>query len=65
MRSVEPEVFLVARPKVDYEAMAAYLREVGGERWLERLDRDQLGNDAQDLAEFAGKIFHKWPSAHA
>ena len=45
MRSVEPEVFLVARPKVDYDAMAAYLREVGGERWLERLDRDQLGND--------------------
>jgi|HubBroStandDraft_1064217.scaffolds.fasta_scaffold140952_2 thymidylate synthase (FAD) len=59
MRSVEPEVFLVARPKVDYEAMAAYLREVGGERWLERLDRDQLGNDAQDLAEFAGKICYR------
>src|SRR3984957_16660069 len=26
MRSVEPEVFLVARPEVDYDAMAAYLR---------------------------------------
>jgi thymidylate synthase (FAD) len=39
MRSVEPEVFLVARPKVDYHAMAAYLREVGGESWLERIDR--------------------------
>ena len=36
MRSVEPEVFLVARPKVDYEAMAAYLREVGGEFVLRR-----------------------------
>src|ERR1700748_2577857 len=59
MRSVEPEVFLVARPEVDYEAMAAYLREVGGERWLERLDRDQLGNDAQDLAEFAGKMCYR------
>jgi len=59
MRSVEPEVFLVARPKVDYDAMAAYLREVGGERWLERLDRDQLGNDAQDLAEFAGKMCYR------
>ena len=59
MRSVEPEVFLVARPKVDYEAMAAYLREVGGERWLERLDRDQLGNDPQDLAEFAGKMCYR------
>ncbi len=59
MRSVEPEVFLVARPQVDYEAMAAYLREVGGERWLERVDRDQLGNDAQDLAEFAGKMCYR------
>ena len=59
MRSVEPEVFLAARPKVDYEAMAAYLREVGGERWLERLDRDQLGNDAQDLVEFAGKTCYR------
>ena len=59
MRSVEPEVFLVARPKVDYDAMAAYLREVGGERWLELLDRDQLGNDAQDLAEFAGKMCYR------
>ena len=48
MRSVAPEVFLVARPKVDYDAMAAYLREVGGERWLERIDRGQL--EAQDLA---------------
>src|SRR6201985_230975 len=59
MRSVEPEVFLVARPEVDYEAMAAYLREVGGERWLERLDRDQLGHAAQDLAEFAGKMCYR------
>jgi thymidylate synthase (FAD) len=57
MRSVEPQVFLVARPKVDYEAMAAYLREVGGERWLERIDRGQL--EAQDLAEFAGKICYR------
>ena len=39
--------------------MAAYLREVGGERWLERIDRDQLGNDAQDLAEFAGKMCYR------
>jgi thymidylate synthase ThyX len=57
MRSVKPEVFLVARPQVDYDAMAAYLREVGGERWLERIDRGQL--EAQDLAEFAGKMCYR------
>jgi thymidylate synthase (FAD) len=58
MRNVEPEVFLVARPDVDYDAIAAYLHEVGGERWLERLDRDDL-NDAENLAEFAGKMCYR------
>jgi thymidylate synthase (FAD) len=37
MRSVQPEVFLVARPSIDYAELAAYLREVGGTGWLERL----------------------------
>jgi thymidylate synthase (FAD) len=59
MKTVEPEVRLVARPQVDYEAVASYLREVGGESWLERLDRDQLDNDAQNLAEFAGRICYR------
>ena len=54
MRPVQPEVFLVARPAIDYEQLAAYLREVGGEQWLERLDRGEL-DDAQNLAEFAGQ----------
>jgi thymidylate synthase (FAD) len=58
MRSVQPEVFLVARPSIDYPALAAYLREVGGERWLEKLDRGDL-DDAQNLAEFAGKICYR------
>jgi thymidylate synthase (FAD) len=31
-----PSVFLIARPSVDVEAMRAYLREVGGESWLDR-----------------------------
>jgi thymidylate synthase (FAD) len=59
MRSVEPEVFLVARPQLDYEQIGAYLREVGGESWLERLDRGDLDNDAQNLAEFAGKMCYR------
>jgi thymidylate synthase (FAD) len=58
MRNVHPEVFLVARPQVDYDALAAYLSEVGGESWLERLDRGHL-DDAQNLAEFAGKICYR------
>jgi len=58
MKSVHPEVFLVSRPQIDYEALAAYLTEVGGESWLERLDRGHL-DDAQNLAEFAGKICYR------
>src|SRR6266849_2406328 len=58
MKSVQPEVFLVARPQLDYEQIAAYLREVGGESWLERLDRGDL-DDAENLAEFAGKICYR------
>jgi thymidylate synthase (FAD) len=58
MKRVHPEVFLVSRPQLDYQALAAYLSEVGGESWLERLDRDDLG-DAQSLAEFAGKICYR------
>src|SRR5258708_23628683 len=59
MRNVHPEVFLVARPQLDYDALARSLREVGGESWLERLDKDQLGNDALNLAEFAGRLCYR------
>jgi thymidylate synthase (FAD) len=59
MKRVDPQVFLVARPEIDYEAISAYLHEVGGESWLERLDRDQLDNDALNLAEFAGRICYR------
>jgi thymidylate synthase ThyX len=59
MRSVQPEVFLVARPAIDYDQVAAYLREVGGEGWLERLDRGELASDAENLAEFAGKMCYR------
>ncbi len=58
MKSVQPEVFLVARPEIDYGQLAAYLSEVGGEKWLEKLDRGDL-DDAQNLAEFAGKICYR------
>src|SRR5437588_9503322 len=57
MKSVEPEVYLVARPELDYDEVAGYLAEVGGGSWLERLDRGDLEgelNDPQNLAEFAG-----------
>ncbi|GAA3153551.1 hypothetical protein GCM10020001_091410 [Nonomuraea salmonea] len=57
MRTAEPEVFIVARPALDYDELARYLAEVGGESWLERLDRGDL--DAQNLAEFAGRLCYR------
>ena len=59
MRSVEPQVFLISRPQLDYDTIAGYLKEVGGESWLEKLDRDELDNDAQNLAEFAGRLCYR------
>jgi thymidylate synthase (FAD) len=59
MRNVQPEVFLIARPQIDYDAVAAYLRDVGGESWLERLDKGDLDNDALNLAEFAGRLCYR------
>jgi thymidylate synthase (FAD) len=59
MRSVQPEVFLVARPSIDYGELAAYLREVGGTGWLERLDRGESASDAENIAEFAGKMCYR------
>jgi len=59
MRPVEPEVFLVARPQLDYDAVAGYLREVGGEAWLRKLDEGKLDNDPQNLAELAGRLCYR------
>ncbi len=59
MRNVHPEVFLVARPQLDYDAIAAYLSEIGGSSWLERLDKGDLDNDALNLAEFAGRLCYR------
>jgi thymidylate synthase ThyX len=58
MKSVQPEVFLVARPEIDYDQLAAYLHEVGGDKWLEKLDRGDL-DDTQNLVEFAGKLCYR------
>jgi thymidylate synthase (FAD) len=62
VKSVQPEVFLVAKPELDYAEVARYLRDVGGESWLERLDRGHLDeelNDPQNLAEFAGRLCYR------
>jgi thymidylate synthase (FAD) len=58
LHAVEPQVHLIGRPDLDYAEVAAYLADVGGESWLERIDRGDL-DDAQNLAEFAGRICYR------
>ena len=36
MHETAPSVFLIARPSLELEGMRGYLRDVGGEPWLER-----------------------------
>ncbi|WP_433357665.1 FAD-dependent thymidylate synthase (plasmid) [Microtetraspora malaysiensis] len=57
MIDVSPEVFLVSRPELDYASLAEYLYRVGGEGWLDRLERGEF--DAQNLAEVAGRLCYR------
>jgi thymidylate synthase ThyX len=44
MHESTPTVHLIARPSIDFEGMHAYLREVGGESWLDmRLEGAEAG----------------------
>ncbi len=47
MHETTPSVFLIARPSIDFEGMRAYLRDVGGESWLER----HLGEAPEAIAD--------------
>jgi len=57
-----PSVFLIARPSIDVEGMGAYLRDVGGQSWLERrLSEGGEGglNSGELLVEFAGRACYR------
>jgi thymidylate synthase (FAD) len=61
MHETSPSVFVIARPSVDVEGMLGYLREVGGESWLEdRLDGGaEPPPGAELLVEFAGRACYR------
>jgi thymidylate synthase (FAD) len=57
-----PSVFLIARPSIDVAGMRAYLRDVGGQSWLERrLSEGGEGrlNSGELLVEFAGRACYR------
>ena len=63
MHETTPSVFLIARPSIDAEAMGAYLRELGGESWLQRRLDEAAGpaelNAGELLVEFAGRACYR------
>jgi thymidylate synthase (FAD) len=61
VHETRPNVFLIARPAVDLDAMRAYLEDVGGESWLERQIEESGGapNSAELLVEFCGRACYR------
>jgi thymidylate synthase (FAD) len=61
MHETTPTVFLIARPQLDVDGLAAYLQDVGGESWLRRrLDEaDGTPNGGELLVEAAGRACYR------
>jgi len=62
LRETTPQVFLIARPAVDLEAMRGYLESVGGASWLDRrVGEAPEGevNDGEQLIEFCGRVCYR------
>lgn len=71
MKIVEPEVHLISRPEIDYDALEDYLIGVGGESWLHKREqytqsyREEGSSDwgapidAQNLVEAGGRLCYR------
>jgi thymidylate synthase (FAD) len=61
MHETSPDVFLIARSSIDIEGMRAYLRDVGGESWLDRRleESDGQPNGGQMIVEFGGRACYR------
>jgi thymidylate synthase (FAD) len=61
MHETTPTVFLIARPSIDVEGMRGYLKDVGGESWLERRLEEAGGapNGGELIVEFGGRACYR------
>jgi thymidylate synthase (FAD) len=60
MRETTPGVELIARPSIDLDALARYLKLVGGESWLEmRREHEDGLNPGQLVIEAAGRACYR------
>lgn len=73
MREVEPKVYLIGRPQLDWAQIHAYLKEVGDRtesdsvEWFERVRYDHELTQGDALVEFGGRLcYRSWtPGANA
>src|SRR3982074_895794 len=61
MHETTPQVYLIARPSIDLDGMRGYLRDVGGESWLERrLDEtDGRANGGERAGGVGGRACYR------
>ncbi len=60
MHETTPSIYLIARPSLDLEGLAGYLRDVGGESWLAmRTEHGERPNPGELLVEFAGRACYR------
>jgi thymidylate synthase (FAD) len=61
LHETTPQVFLIARPALDFSGMRAYLESVGGESWLDRRvdETAEEPNSGETLVEFAGRACYR------
>jgi thymidylate synthase (FAD) len=61
MKATRPEVFLVARPALDWDEVARYLVSVGGTSWFERMSNgpDSGRPDGERLVELMGRLCYR------
>jgi thymidylate synthase (FAD) len=61
MHETNPVVFLIARPSIDVEGLRGYLRDVGGESWLQRRLEESGGepNGGELIVEFGGRACYR------
>lgn len=58
MRETHPEVYLIARPTIDWNGVKSYLDAVGGLDWYDRI-RDENAPDGEKLVEFMGRMCYR------
>jgi thymidylate synthase (FAD) len=64
MHETTPAVYLIARPSIDVEGMRGYLRDVGGESWLQHRVKEAESESrelsaAELIVEFGGRACYR------